>query len=165
MPSQGQSSADASGGGSNGFDDTTLNAAGDGGGGVGRKHPPPSPPSASSASTSESESNDDLNNRPEKKRGRSDRSISSTANDVDVEVDDPCRDYVAMTNQRLIESIARREALRHVEMAWRAQQRLVRRCLGLRFLGDAQSVAILDRLRAAAAEGEESHAAGEPDDR
>lgn len=30
-----------------------------------------------------------------------------------------------------IETIARKEALRHVEMAWRAQQRLVQRCLAL----------------------------------
>mmetsp|Transcript_20851 Transcript_20851/g.42931 ORF Transcript_20851/g.42931 Transcript_20851/m.42931 type:complete len:812 (+) Transcript_20851:98-2533(+) len=33
------------------------------------------------------------------------------------------------SHQKRIETIARKEALRHVEMAWRAQQRLVQRCL------------------------------------
>jgi len=37
-----------------------------------------------------------------------------------------------MTREQSIELITQREALYHVEMAWRAQQRLVRRCLGLR---------------------------------
>ena len=36
------------------------------------------------------------------------------------------------SKQQDIEKIAKEETLYHLEMAWRAQQRLVRRCLGLR---------------------------------
>ena len=44
-----------------------------------------------------------------------------------------------MTKRQSIEMITQKEALHHVEMAWRAQQRLVRRCLGLRLFGETQS--------------------------
>mmetsp|Transcript_32281 Transcript_32281/g.59187 ORF Transcript_32281/g.59187 Transcript_32281/m.59187 type:complete len:214 (-) Transcript_32281:1420-2061(-) len=43
------------------------------------------------------------------------------------------------TKQQGIEMITQKEALHHLEMAWRAQQRLVRRCLGLRLFGETQS--------------------------
>ena len=155
MPSQDQLPVDAGGGASNGFDDTTPNGGGGGCGG-GRKH-------SSFPPASTSESNDDGVNMQGKRRARSGQSLPPTMNDVDVEVevaeDDQCRHNVAMTNQQLIESITRREALRHVEMAWRAQQRLMRRCLGLRFLGDPQSVAIIECFKSSAAAGDGSDAA------
>ena len=44
---------------------------------------------------------------------------------------DGANSTAAMSHQQRIETITRNEALRHVEMAWRAQQRLVQRCLGL----------------------------------
>ena len=40
------------------------------------------------------------------------------------------------SNKHNMEMIAQKETLHHIEMAWRAQQRLVRRCLGLRLFGD-----------------------------
>jgi len=40
------------------------------------------------------------------------------------------------TRQQDIEKIAKEETLYHIEMAWRAQQRLVRRCLGLRMFSE-----------------------------
>ena len=39
------------------------------------------------------------------------------------------------SNKQNMEMIAQKETLHHIEMAWRAQQRLVRRCLGLRLFG------------------------------
>mmetsp|Transcript_9122 Transcript_9122/g.19251 ORF Transcript_9122/g.19251 Transcript_9122/m.19251 type:complete len:180 (+) Transcript_9122:3335-3874(+) len=43
------------------------------------------------------------------------------------------------TKQQGIEMITQKETLYHLDMAWRAQQRLVRRCLGLRLFGETQS--------------------------
>ena len=43
------------------------------------------------------------------------------------------------TKQQTIEAITREETLHHIEMAWRAQQRLVRRCLGLGLLADREA--------------------------
>ena len=40
------------------------------------------------------------------------------------------------SKQQDIEKIAKEETLYHLEMAWRAQQRLVRRCLGLRMFSE-----------------------------
>lgn len=45
----------------------------------------------------------------------------------------------ATTKQQTIEAITREETLHHIEMAWRAQQRLVRRCLGLGLLADREA--------------------------
>lgn len=45
----------------------------------------------------------------------------------------------SVTKQQRMEMLAQKEALHHVEMAWRAQQRLVQRCLGLRLFGGSQS--------------------------
>ena len=42
-------------------------------------------------------------------------------------------------NKQNMEMIAQKETLHHIEMAWRAQQRLVRRCLGLRLFGEKSS--------------------------
>mmetsp|Transcript_4044 Transcript_4044/g.7210 ORF Transcript_4044/g.7210 Transcript_4044/m.7210 type:complete len:167 (-) Transcript_4044:191-691(-) len=61
-----------------------------------------------------------------------------------------------MTKQQSIEMITQKEALHHVEMAWRAQQRLVRRCLGLRLFGETQSADVKDDCNDA---GKESDAA------
>ena len=44
------------------------------------------------------------------------------------------------SNKQNMEMIAQKETLHHIEMAWRAQQRLVRRCLGLRLFGEKASV-------------------------
>ena len=46
------------------------------------------------------------------------------------------RDDDKPTGQQDIEKIAKEETLYHIEMAWRAQQRLVRRCLGLRMFNE-----------------------------
>ena len=43
------------------------------------------------------------------------------------------------SNKQYVEMIAQKETLHHIEMAWRAQQRLVRRCLGLRLFGEKAS--------------------------
>jgi hypothetical protein len=154
MPSQEQIPVDARGGTSNGSDETTPNGGGDGcgRGGGGRKHS-----SATLASSSASKDGGVGVDRQEKKRARSDQPPPPTTNDVDDDIAaeyDQNRDKVAVTNQQVIESITRREALRHVEMAWRAQQRLMRRCLGLRFLGDPRSVAIFDSLESGALAGD-----------
>jgi len=46
------------------------------------------------------------------------------------------RDDDKPSRQQDIETIAKEETLYHIEMAWRAQQRLVRRCLGLRMFSE-----------------------------
>ena len=46
------------------------------------------------------------------------------------------RDDDKPTRQQDIEAITKEETLYHIEMAWTAQQRLVRRCLGLRMFSE-----------------------------
>ena len=54
------------------------------------------------------------------------------------------RDNDKPTRQQDIETIAKEETLYHIEMAWRAQQRLVRRCLGLRLLSEEKDTSQAD---------------------
>ena len=103
-----------------------------------------------SASTSESNANP---NKPEK---RAWSAQSLLKNDLTDQYHD------VVTNQQIIELIARKEALYHVEMAWRAQQRLVRRCLGLRLLGDLQSAGTRDSFGIPTGKGRD---AAEPEDK
>ena len=59
---------------------------------------------------------------------------SSNNNESAVETTNPKRKRTTrIPRQQDIETITKEETLYHIEMAWRAQQRLVRRCLGLRF--------------------------------
>ena len=134
--------------------DTSSNDAG--GGADGQKQCLLGVPAASASTTSESKSDP---TKPGKKRAWSDQCLLPSKNDV---TDRRPRDVV--TNRQFIELVARKEALHHVEMAWRAQQRLVRRCLGLRFLGgDLESAVAPDSLGRPAGEG--GDAAAEPDDK
>ena len=121
----------------------TNSDAGDGGGGQKQSLLP------ASASTSESNAT-----KPEK-RAWSTQSLPENENDV------TDRYHNDLTNQKIIELIAQKEALHHIEMAWRAQQRLVRRCLGLRLFGNPQLAVIPDSSADGAGKGSDT---AEPDD-
>ena len=71
------------------------------------------------------------------KRKRTTRSsTNSLLNSSPSTEDSNNRDDDKPSRQQDIETIAKEETLYHIEMAWRAQQRLVRRCLGLRMFSE-----------------------------
>jgi hypothetical protein len=147
MSHQVQSPVGEGGGATEGGSDTSSN---DAGGAAGQKEYLPGVP-ASASTPAES------NAHPTKpqKRAWSDQYLPKN------DAAGRCHDVV--TNRQIIELVARKEALRHVEMAWRAQQRLVRRCLGLRFLrGDLESAVTPDSFESPAGKGSD---AAEPDDK
>mmetsp|Transcript_8742 Transcript_8742/g.19606 ORF Transcript_8742/g.19606 Transcript_8742/m.19606 type:complete len:157 (+) Transcript_8742:252-722(+) len=87
------------------------------------------------------QSNTNLIKSNPKKRARSPQSPPQHSSQVKTNAG---QYHDVVTKQQNIEMITQKEALHHVEMAWRAQQRLVQRCLGLRLFGEPQSTGTND---------------------
>mmetsp|Transcript_38418 Transcript_38418/g.81959 ORF Transcript_38418/g.81959 Transcript_38418/m.81959 type:complete len:144 (-) Transcript_38418:1206-1637(-) len=84
------------------------------------------------------------NLNPNNKRARSSTEPSPPSSSSPSETKTGPQYNNVTTKQQSIEMITQKEAMHHVDMAWRAQQRLVRRCLGLRLFSVTQTGNIND---------------------